>query len=262
MSGRVRGFIPTVAGVLCVVGLTAGCGSSGAAAPGPTLSGASGADTLRGLFTAAMTSHKTVTLTSTDDMDGGPTSAPQTCQVEYAPVPESECETSDDGSQMKVILLPDALYVQSPDASSERPWRKIDPHSDDIMAQLGSQMQHMTDEDLLAPGVSTVAATHADTVGGKSATRYDLTVDLAALARSMLPQTTNDVLQSGLQKMISDGGAMPAQIWLDSDNLPLQQITHLAAAKDQPVQTQTMAYSNWAAPVTITPPPPDQVSTN
>ncbi|NUS42926.1 MAG: hypothetical protein HOQ24_04465 [Mycobacteriaceae bacterium] len=249
---------------LAFVGLVSGCSGKDEAAPGPVLSGADGAQRLREVFAAAMTSKKTVVITSYDEAGDGSASGEQTCKVRFTPAKASACEAKAGGAQQtRVISMPDALYVFMPDPGENpggKPWRRIDPNGTNMMAQLGKQIQHMTDETLLTPGVSTVTGTHADKVDGKRATRYELSVDVAALTKTMLDHTTNDLLRGGLQDISKNGAAMTAQIWIGADNLPLKQVTKMSASMDSPAQVQTMTYGDWGAPLTIAPPPADQVS--
>jgi hypothetical protein len=240
----------------------AGCGSSSDSS-GPSVStGAAGVDQLRSIFDHAQSSQASVTETFSESGGPDPDSAQQTCKLQLRPSKAAECETPTQQGAFRTIATPDGLFISTPDvaATGGKPWRKVDLHGGDPLAQIGGMTQ--TNGGVFTPGAATVTGSASDTVDGTSCTRYDLNLDATKLFEGMLKQTDNEALKAAGAEMAKAGGTATGKVWIGKDNLPVQTVVNLTL-KDQPTQTQTIKYSDWGKPVTVTAPSADQItSTN
>ncbi|MBP2322887.1 hypothetical protein JOF56_003272 [Kibdelosporangium banguiense] len=166
--------------------------------------------------------------------------------------------------KMEMILIDKVLYMKLPagmgGGSSTKPWVKISKDGDDpISKQMGTMLDSIDDsfdvgkqmEQLKTAG--TITKQEKETLDGEQTTHYWITLDMAKMAQSSDPnvkKAAEDATKGGLDKM-------NMELWANSDNLPVQ-ITTKMAAMGQNVSMK-MTYKDWGKPVTITAPPADQV---
>lgn len=171
---------------------------------------------------------------------------------------------------METVLVNGTMYVKLPGqlanllGNTGKPWTKFDLGGDDPLSQsLGSTADVAAQADptkllqqIAAAGTIT-KVTH-ETVNGAPATHYAIKVDVA----KMVAAQSGD--QSQAQELQQLGvGTVPFDIWVDSNDLPLRIVTHVAysepGASTSEQITITINYTDWGKPVTISAPPADQV---
>jgi hypothetical protein len=147
----------------------------------------------------------------------------------------------------------DVLYVQLPTSlmTTGKPWQvasddSLDPELQDIYDTFFG-VQDLTEPDsavtYVAAATSTSAGT-ADEVNGAPATHYVLTVDTTQMAGTVAGDPTDAHLD----------------LWIDRANRPVK--TRIVAKTSRATVDSTLTLGNFNAPVTIAPPPADQIAPN
>jgi hypothetical protein len=172
---------------------------------------------------------------------------------------------------METVLVNGTMYVKLPGqlagllGNTGKPWTKFDLGGDNPLSRsLGSTADVAAQADptkllqqIAAAGTIT-KVTH-ETVNDVPATHYAITVDVAKM---VAPQSGDQSEAMELQQL--GVSTVPFDIWVDSNDLPLRIVTHVAYAEpgsSQPEQvTITINYTDWGKPVTISAPPADQVA--
>jgi hypothetical protein len=241
--------------VATVVAVAAGCG--GQAQP-------VGIGRLHALFARAAQNKRTVTAVMTEQDRPSAVVATLTCAIRMTPDRASDCTVPVSGADgpMRVVTLPDAVYIYSSDPMLRvdgKPWRRLDPDGGDFLAAMsGEQALAATDNPVLDPHVSTVASSAPDSADGVAATRYDLRVDAPALFSRLERATEDSAARDTLRRMAATGVAS-AQVWIGPGELPVRIVTRVGARATRP-RTETVAYLDWGEPVDISAPPADQVA--
>jgi hypothetical protein len=266
----------TAAGLtaLALAAATTGCDSSTAgttAATPPALR----PDQLRAVFDHARTTEQTVLVTARGQE--GPDALGQDCQVRYVPAAESSCLLTRRDESMGLITLPQASYVAQFDRTpadgvgTRAEWRRLAPHGTDmsdfsgVLAQIVGLQAGISDDVVLADGVSTVTDAAVDPMGaGGPAIRYDLNVNGGALYRAMAAEVGSDSFREALLVLAGDAGRTAAHLWIGvggpRDGLPLQQVITEPAGRYGAGDTETIRYTRWGAPVDIQAPPANHVT--
>lgn len=137
------------------------------------------------------------------------------------------------GQSMEVISTGGMFYLKSAmvKASNGAPWVKIDPNgTDPLSKQLAPTLKSSADPRTQIEALKSSTATFVGTEGGLS--HYKL---------------------SGLGG--ATVGAADVDVWLDSQDRPTKTTVTASGAKI------SSTYTDWGTPVTIAPPPADQVGT-
>jgi hypothetical protein len=115
-------------------------------------------------------------------------------------------------------------------------------------AQQSASLQQYTDFTEAASGLQVVGQ---EQVAGADATHYHLTVDV-----TKLPQAS-----PGREQLLTAGVlSLPVDVWVDAKGRPVK-LTEELTVQDQQVST-VVTVGSFDAPVSITAPPADQVSTD
>lgn len=261
--------------ISCVLAVTAltGCGGSTPGTPAahpPVLR----PDQLRTFFNIARAMEKTAVVEARGQE--GPDALGQDCQVRYVPDAASSCLLTRRDERMGLVTLPEASYVAQFDrtpadgVNAPTQWRRLPPHDADmsdfsgVLAQIVGLQAGISDDVVLADGVSTVTAATADPMDGVPAIRYDLAVDGGALYRAMAAQVDSDSFREALLDLAPDAGRTTAQVWIGAggthDRLPLQQIIGEPPGRYGAGNAETIRYIQWGAQVDIQAPPADHVT--
>lgn len=165
---------------------------------------------------------------------------------------------------MNVELLGSTMYLQLPQSliKTSKPWVQINPNGTDPISKalsgVVSQEQQDTDPTKAISqlvGAGTITKVTPTTVDGQPATDYAITVDTQKLMNSSLvsPQLKQELTQMG----VNLPKTLNYQMWLNSQNLPVKLIVQ-ETVEGQQVDV-TVTYTDWGAPITINPPPADQI---
>lgn len=171
---------------------------------------------------------------------------------------------------MQMVLLGPTMYMKLPQSlvHTAKPWFSIDANGTDpiskALSALTSQEQQNADPSQVIQqiqGAGTITGTSKEQVDGQQATHYSITVDTAKLlaSKALSPQLRQTLTSSGVKLPAH----MDYQVWVNSDNLPVQlKVTETVTAPQLSTpQTvaMTMNYTDWGQPVSITAPAADQV---
>ncbi|HEX5119470.1 MAG TPA: hypothetical protein VFW65_30135 [Pseudonocardiaceae bacterium] len=170
---------------------------------------------------------------------------------------------------METVLVNGTMYVKLPAqlanlmGSTGKPWTKFDLGADNpLSASLGSTADVAAQADptklLQQIAAGTITKVTHGTVNGVAATHYTITVDVAKMVAA---QSGDQAEEQALQQL--GVTSVPFDIWVDSNDLPLRIVTHVAYAEPGTNQSEqvtiTINYTDWGKPVTISAPPADQV---
>ncbi|TAM93498.1 MAG: hypothetical protein EPN43_00585 [Jatrophihabitans sp.] len=237
--------------VLATAALVAGCSSSGSPARhGGTGTGAStGATALAGRIDAALG-----TLTSAHlDIDTGALGGTSTADLvlQDGNASATEIHVTESGTAVEVVTVGTTAWVKLPNGSA-KPWVLVSPTSSNPIAKALATEPGVTDA---LTSLSTIAGLvrHAQDVSdmGTDATGH-------RYAMKIIPGkgTGNAKLDSLLS--ILGNNPIATDIWLDTKNRPVKVQLDIAFGGSQfPV---TVVVSKLNAPLTITAPPADAIS--
>ncbi len=160
---------------------------------------------------------------------------------------------------IQVVIVQGVVYMKIPGKGKPgRPWVKGD-FADQELAPALRQADPRQWLQLLA-GVGTLKPAGHDTINGVPSTHYSVTVDLTKVAKK-----NADLAK--LIKQLTDEGVkvQDIQIWVDADKRPVRLVTSIQlpnprSPANKTTSTQTVDYTGWGAPVTITAPPASQVT--
>jgi hypothetical protein len=188
---------------------------------------------------------------------------------------------SPSGGSVKVLETGGTLYIQVPPADAStvpgnKPWESIDLNQVD-QAKLGksfSQLSSLNSENpaqalsnlaTVSDGVTKVGP---DTVGGVSTTEYKASIDLSKVASQAQAKDGAKAADSVSQEQQALGtSTIPVTVWVDANGL-VRQISEqtpipaasAGAGNGGGTATVTMTFSNYGAPVQLTPPDSSQVA--
>jgi uncharacterized membrane protein YgdD (TMEM256/DUF423 family) len=162
---------------------------------------------------------------------------------------------------VEVILLNGEIYTKGLGQSDPgHPWTKNSIGA----AQIGEALKKADPRQTLQmlSDVGTLRPAGTETVNGVSATHYSVTIDLAKVAKDHpeLAGVINELTKQGVK-------VQDLQLWVDAQKRPVRlattmQLPNPADPTKTSASTQTVDYTDWGAPVTITAPPADQVATH
>ena len=160
------------------------------------------------------------------------------------------------------VVLPDAVYLRTPDEDGDRPWVRVDPTDPDPaarqrIAMAASVTQRADPTSTLAAYADATLVTDAadDVIEGDPAVRYTIVTDLARAAEI----TTDDALRAQLHGQVRAGlTRVTSTLWVDDAHRPLRS----AARQELPgigTLVLTSSYRDWGATAPIVAPPAEQV---
>ena len=259
----VRRRIVSVAGSLCAA-MTAlsGCASTiaghGSGAPGPLPTDARGLATLIQSSVASVTSvhitfdvnagGQSINAVGDEALIGG--------RVTAFDLTETVTQTG----TTRLRVVGGKTYVGLPPAlnKSGKPWALVTATSSDAVIRSmntaisdAQNVASLATPSAFAAAAKSVKLDGPDQIDGAAATHYSIVVELSKLPADF----------RGLQDLIAGGvTTLPVELWVDGEGRPVK-VTDALSIQGQSVSSQ-VGMSKYNAPVHITAPPPDQVSTS
>ncbi|MGZ4549165.1 MAG: hypothetical protein ACXVF0_06560 [Blastococcus sp.] len=160
---------------------------------------------------------------------------------------------------LRIIVVDGKTYLQLPPAmnKSGKPWVLVSPTSSNpAVRQLATTLESVKQTASLGQfttfsSVATVTGHKQETLDGSPTTHYTLTVDVQKLPATL----------PGRQQLVAAGlTTLPIEMWVDDQGRPVKFSEDLTV-KAQHVST-VVTLGKFDAPVTVTPPPADQVATD
>ncbi|GAA4665447.1 MULTISPECIES: hypothetical protein [Amycolatopsis] len=174
------------------------------------------------------------------------------------------------GMDQELRYVGNTLYIRLPEQLRARvpggkPWGKVPADSDTAKALGAAQAQQNDPSKTLQQiqEAGTITRSEQTTLDGKPVTHYWIDIDFAkAMDRYRGTQMPLEQLEQIKDKV----GKLPAELWLDRDQLPVQvfqDMSPMMVAAGAPASAQTlkmtMKYSDWGTPVDVQTPPADEV---
>ncbi|MEU4667050.1 hypothetical protein AB0F91_03535 [Amycolatopsis sp. NPDC023774] len=184
------------------------------------------------------------------------------------------------GQQIEVRLIDKTMYMKLPaavmaQAGTDKPWVKVSPGSDDpISKALSGSLSQASEQgdptkilDQISQGGKIVSSDQT-TLDGQQVNHYNVEIDIAKSIDKVLATVPAESRAQAKELLTGKDIKMPAEIWLNKDQLPLQ-ITMDEGAVMKAMGAPASAvgsgkivvkYSDWGAPVEVTAPPADQIA--
>ncbi|WP_337824180.1 hypothetical protein [Amycolatopsis sp. A1MSW2902] len=168
---------------------------------------------------------------------------------------------------------------QSKQFGSDKPWLKISPDATDPMSQSFSKMMSQSTQqsdptqilDQVSKTGRIVSADQVD-LNGEKVNHYKVELDVSKSMETYAKGMPEEV-KTQMKKMLEGKSIqIPAEIWIDKDQLPVQitmdqteMMKQLGASTGSPAAAAAggkidVKYSDWGKPVDVTAPPADQVT--
>jgi hypothetical protein len=172
--------------------------------------------------------------------------------------------------KMEMVIVDKAFYMKMPTTlagqgglSAGKPWIKISADGTDPLSKtLGPLLENMgqsfdvskTMDQIKNAGQITKSA--KETLDGQDTTHYWVTIDMLKAAQTQ----TDPALKKAAEDAAAKSGvkSMDMEIWVNTDNLPVQIVMATPAVQGQTMNMK-MKYLDWGQPVDITAPPADQI---
>ncbi len=264
------------AALMAGLGVVAGCGGSIAGLP--TAAGSSGGS---GSGAGSQLGSQVKTVSDLSNLVGNKVEQATTAQVSMTsaasttsgsikfgdPVAEKMTITAPTGNE-QVLFVNNVFYMQIPSMSqvTGKPWLKVDPSdtsnpANKFFGSIVSSIKQNADptqmlRNLEASG--TLTGSDTEQLDGQSTTHYKITVNIDKMIANQTDPTMKQLLTMAEQAGLHD---YPVEVWLDSHDLPVRITINMPGLGAGTGGLSTITYSNWGGPVTITPPPDDQVGT-
>lgn len=273
-----------VVGSLLAVG-AAGCGTSGAAKGGggtttPVHVIETAYQTTEKAKTADVAFNESIQATSSSGSSQSET-VTGSGQLDLANQDFDISVNSPSGGAVKELETGGVLYIQVPPADAgsvpgNKPWESIDLNQVD-QAKLGKSFSQLSslNSDNPAQALSNLATVSdgvtkvgPDTVGGVAATEYKAEVDLSKVASQAQAKDGTKAADAVSQEQQALGTpTLPVAVWVDANGL-VRQISEqipipaasAGAGNGSGKATVTMTFSNYGAPVQLTPPASSEVA--
>lgn len=166
------------------------------------------------------------------------------------------------------ILLPEGFFAQFPQALQAKigtPWAKLNTASKDpqlhSLAALQQQIQKSFDFKGFMPTSATITKISPDELNDGPATRYDITLDVAAAAKDISDPTQQGMFAELAKKGIT---SIASSVWVDNQNHPRKIHSTLPLSKlgksGVGDVTTDLTMDSWGKSVSISAPPADQVT--
>ena len=168
-------------------------------------------------------------------------------------------ETVPPVGELRIIIDAGKTYLKLPAALDHtgKPWVLVSPTSSNpVVRQLGTTLQSVEQSAALDQFTTFTRAARVtrrmeETLDGAKVTHYVLSVDVAKLPASL----------PGKEQLAAAGlTTLPVDMWVNRERR-LVKVAENLDVKGQHVAT-TVNVGSYDAPVTVTPPPADQVATN
>lgn len=237
---------------------TPGSSAPGSSTPAPVPSGVDPAATeLVARVRAALGRISTTTFSLVATAAGGQVRGGGKQQLDGDTVKALDVSQDLGGSAIRIIVVGDRAWVRSPllSGSASKPYVLVSATSKDpVIVQLAASLRQTLSQSSVRTSIDYLTGTRqlkdagkAD-VGGVATTHYTLSVD-----PSLLPAS------SPLGKQLREAGfsSLDVELYLDGDDRPVR-VTSAGTAKGQQVRTD-FTVTGFDVPVSITPPPADQV---
>ena len=280
-----------VAGVGATLLTLAACGSTVTGSPTPVAGGSGGGGTTQKITTVSdlgalvqhnATSKNSAHVTMAMNVGGmGAINATGDIKFDGTQSAEQMAMTLPGMGDMQIVVIGTTTYMKLPSdlaglaggTGMTKPWMKIDLSGNDALSKsLGSTagLADQTDPTQLIKKIAqagTITKVTQDTVDGAPATHYSITVDVQKMLTTMTGNADDTEKQALTQLGLK---TMPFDIWVNSDNLPVNITTAMAfsgsamsaAGGGAPTQVDvTVNYTKWGEPINIQAPPADQVGT-
>jgi len=171
-------------------------------------------------------------------------------------------DLTSESQELKVRLLPEALYVTLPTLENGKPWLKIDKGADVPLAQRYAALfaSVMSSADLSTVGDRLgdflIVTSGTERINNVTATRYVMELDRDQILAS-IPARLRDVAKTPLTKQL-EGAVQHVELYVDPDGLPLRNVA-VTMVKDGTAST-VINWSAWGEKVSIVPPPAGQIT--
>jgi hypothetical protein len=265
-----------LAGAALMVGLGVLTGCGGSITGSPTAAGSSGGD--QG-GAGSQLGSQVKTVSDLSNLVGNKVEQATTVQVTMKsatstttgsikfgdPLAEKMNITAPTGNE-QVLLVNNIFYMQIPSLAqvTGKPWIKVDPSdpsnpANQFFGSLVSSIKQNADPTQMLKNLEaggTLNSTDTEQLNGQATTHYKITVNVSKMIANQTDPTMKQLLTMAEQAGLHD---YPVEVWLDSHDLPVQSTINMPGLGAGTGGLMTMTYSNWGAPVTITPPPDDQV---
>lgn len=161
--------------------------------------------------------------------------------------------------EVEIIVTGGKTYAKLPTAagSTGKPWALVTTTSSNpVVRQLAATMQQTLSSASISSYTTFITAAKSvkydgqQPVGGVDTAHYTVVVDVTKLPDTLPGKDA--LIQSGLSDL-------PIELYVDAQGRP-RQVTENISVQGQSVQTR-FTITDYNVPVTITAPPPDQVST-
>ncbi|WP_033293836.1 hypothetical protein [Amycolatopsis jejuensis] len=184
--------------------------------------------------------------------------------------------TPDGTTEMRYVDK--TLYMKIPAAQAtqfgtDKPWLKISPDATDPLSQTFSKSMSSASSqsdptqilDQVAKAGRIISSDQTE-LNGQKVNHYKVELDVNKSVEAFASKDLPAEVKSQMTKMLEGKDIkIPAEFWLDKDQLPLQvtmdqsQMMQALGAGAAGAGKITIKYSDWGAPVDVTAPPADQV---
>ncbi|MFC4000450.1 hypothetical protein ACFS2C_21335 [Prauserella oleivorans] len=176
------------------------------------------------------------------------------------------------GQQMEMRFVDQTMYMKLPQQLSAqtggKPWVKISAEgTDPLSQQLGGQLDQMAAQSDPSKSLEyvkqagNIVSSEETTLDGQQVTHYTVELDFKKIADQM---AAGGLTQEQIAQLSGKIDKLPMQLWLNSDQLPVQvsmdmtKIMEAAGAGNQKAE-MVMKYTDWGAPVNVEAPPASEV---
>jgi hypothetical protein len=171
-------------------------------------------------------------------------------------------DLTSDKQELKIRLLPDALYVTLPTLENGKPWLKIDKGADAPLAQRYAALfaSVLSSADLSTVGDRfgdfLIVTSGTEKIGKVEATRYVMELERDQILAS-IPVRLRDVAKTPLSKQL-EGAVQHVELYVGPDGVPLRNVA-VTMVKDGTAST-VIDWNAWGQKVSIVPPPAQQIT--
>jgi len=266
--------IPIVAvGLAAALAALAACSSASSDDNGPTsaprstgqvpstnVSGGAGIDAAQfvALATSAAEKAQTVKIKVSMSLLGAAITASGDLRFGDKTADASVTSTTPIGPVQVIIVSGDVYTKGLAKGDPGRPWTRNATGAAEIGAALKKADPRQTLQ--MLSSIGTLKPIGTETINGVGATHYSVAIDLAKVAKQQpdLAGVINELIKQGVK-------VQDVQLWVDPQKRPLRMATSVqlpnpADSTKKITSVQTVDYTDWGAPVTISAPPADQVS--
>lgn len=180
------------------------------------------------------------------------------------------------GQTTEMRLVDQVMYIKLPagegkQLGTDKAWAKVSADGSDPLSQaLGgalSQSAEQSDPSKMLDQISKagrIVSSDQTELDGQKANHYKVEIDLAKAVDQIAAQVPAAARAQVTEKFKGKDIKIPAEVWLDKDNLPLQMTMDqgpMMQALGAPAGDAkfTMKYTDWGTQVDVAAPPADQV---